>query len=196
MEVSSDTHLMLRVREGDDAAFEELHERYQRRVLGFFWGMTRDAGAANELAQETFLRLWQVRLRYRASGPFAAYLFAIARMILLERQRKHARLTRLGVRMESDASAEPSPWHTLAPDSSAHAAEAGAALRDALGALPEEQRAAFLLHTVQGLPMEEVAAALDCPLNTARSRRILAVRKLRQLLTPFVTSVTGRAPVE
>lgn len=192
MKEASDTELMLRVRNGDEAAFEMLHDRYQRRVIGFFWGLTRDALLSNELAQDTFLRIWQVRLRYKASGPFAAYVFAIARMIYLEQRRKSFRLARLGARAALDA---PAPAASAA-DAPAECAEMEAALHSALETLPEEQRMAFLMHTVQGLPMEEVAAALDCPLNTARSRRILAVRKLRQVLTPFFASLTGRAAVE
>lgn len=188
MEDPSDIMLMLRVREGDEAAFEALHARYQHRVVGFFWGLTRDALAANELAQETFLRVWQVRLRYKASGPFPAYLFAIARMVLLERRRKTARLARLGERIRTWGGLE---GVAASPEHAAHAAEVEDALFTALDTLPEEQRAAFLMHTVQGLPMEQVAAAMDCPLNTARSRRILAVRKLRQLLSPFVASLSG-----
>lgn len=192
MDQQSDMMLMLRVREGDEAAFEALHGRYQRRVLGFFWGLTRDATAANELAQETFLRVWQVRKRYRPSGPFAGFLFAIARMVLLEQRRNHARLARLGQRIEDEAPVGRVPG----PEDLAHAAEVETAVFDAIDGLPEEQRMAFLLHTVQGLPMDEVAAALDCPLNTARSRRILAVRKLRQALSPIFASFTGRALVE
>lgn len=192
MEEATDIQLMLRVRAGDDAAFEALHERYQRRLVGFFWGLTRDAIAANELAQDTFLRIWQVRLRYKASGPFAAYLFAVARMVYLEQRRKSYRLAQLGVRAAENL---PS-LNSQGPDGPAEAAEMESALFAALETLPEEQRIAFLMHTVQGLPMEEVAAALDCPLNTARSRRILAVRKLRQVLLPFFTSLTGRAVVE
>lgn len=192
MREASDTELMLRVRVSDEAAFEELHERYQRRLIGFFWGLTRDAVAANELAQDTFLRIWQVRLRYKASGPFAAYLFAIARMVYLEQRRKAFRLARLSDRVCEESTATPVS-HTSSP---AEAAEMETALFAAMETLPDEQKLAFLMHTVQGLPMEEVAAALDCPLNTARSRRILAVRKLRQVLTPFFASLTGRAVVE
>jgi len=192
MKETSDTELMLRVRVGDEAAFEELHERYQRRLIGFFCGLTHDAIAANELAQDTFLRIWQVRLRYKASGPFAAYLFAIARMVYLEQRRKSFRLARLSGRLGEENSEAP----TTATCCPAEAAEMETALFAAMETLPEEQKMAFLMHTVQGLPMEEVAAAMDCPLNTARSRRILAVRKLRHVLTPFFASLTGRAAVE
>jgi len=196
MELDDDIQHMLRVCTGDEAAFEVLHDRYQRRVLGFFWGLTRDAMAANELTQETFLRVWQVRKRYRASGPFAAYLFAIARMILLEQRRKAGRLARLGEKIAASTPGEYQAGFFSSPETFASATEAGDALHDAIAALPEEQRIAFLLHTVQGLSMDEVAAALDCPLNTARSRRILAVRKLRQTLSPYFASLTGRALVE
>lgn len=196
MELDDDIQQMLRVSAGDEGAFQLLHDRYQRRVLGFFWGLTRDASVTNELCQETFLRVWHVRKRYRASGPFAAYLFAIARMVLLEQRRKAGRHARLG---EKIAESEPGEYPAVffaSPECLASASEAGEALHGAIAALPEQQRMAFLLHTVQGLSMDEVAAALDCPINTARSRRILAVRKLRHLLSPYFASLTGRALVE
>lgn len=196
MDFDDDIRCMLRVAVGDEDAFEALHTRYQRRVLGFFWGLTRDAHLANELTQETFLRVWHVRKRYRASGPFAGYLFAIARMVLMEHRRRAGRQYRLGERLSQLGDGGMATASATTPAYGASASEVGNALNEALAGLPEEQRMAFLLHTVQGLDMETVAAALDCPLNTARSRRILAVRKLRQVLSPYFASLTGRALVE
>jgi len=196
MDEQSDVALMLRVSDGDEAAFRVLHDRYQHRVLGFFWGLTRDGHAANELTQETFLRIWRVRLRYAATGSFPAYLFAIARMIVLERRRDMARLGRLGASSGLECIADLADAQDAGPRAHAVSSEIGAAIFRGLESLPEEQRMAFLLHTVQGLSMEDVAAAMDCPLNTARSRRLLAVRKLRQILAPVFASFTGRAVVE
>jgi len=62
---SPDIAIMLKVRADDAGAFEELHRRYQRRVLGFFYGMCGSAQAAADLCQETFLRVWKVRRRYQ-----------------------------------------------------------------------------------------------------------------------------------
>jgi RNA polymerase sigma factor (sigma-70 family) len=68
----------------------------------------------------------------------------------------------------------------------------------ALDELPEEQRMVFVLRHIRGLSIEETAAALDCPVNTVRSRRILALRKLRTLLAPYhdVPAAHGRTPEE
>ena len=83
-----DIVLMMRVREGDASAFEVLFNRYQRALLNFFFGLTRNNQTARDLAQETFLRIWKIRRRYRATGTFPAYLFGVGRLIWLEHCRQ------------------------------------------------------------------------------------------------------------
>ena len=194
-EPQSDTALMLRVKLGEVAAFSALHERYQRQMLGFFYGLTGSSTAANDLAQETFLRLWQVRKRYRATGPFPAYLFAIARMIWHEQQRRESKQWRLGIPASMEG-AEDLPAHNAGPADCAAREELGALLIQALAELPEEQRLVFLLRHVKGLSLPEIAGALDCPVNTVRSRKILAVKKLRQLLAPHLAEDFERVAKE
>lgn len=178
----TDTQLMLAVREGDARSFTVLHERYQRRVLGFFYGHCGDAALTSDLCQETFLRIWQVRKRYKVTGPFPAYLFAIARMVWLEQVRRDRNGRRLGAAEPLDGQHDwPAPLEQ-GPSVRAARSEVEARILAALDTLPEEQRTVFLLRHVRGLSLEEIAAAMDCPVNTVRSRKLLAVRKLRQLL--------------
>lgn len=179
-----DIPLMLRVKEGDTQAFAALHEQYQQKVLGFFYGLSGNTQTANDLAQETFLRVWQVRKRYCATGPFPAYLFAIARMIWHEQQRRDQKVWRLGLRTPLEGGIDLPAPESDGPGNSASRDEIAGMLFRALESLPEEQRLVFVLRHVRGLSLPEIAGALDCPINTVRSRKILAVKKLRQLLTP------------
>ncbi len=188
---SSDVALMVRVRLGDEAAFEALHERYQQKVLNFFYALSHNPCTANDLCQDTFLRVWKIRQRYRATGSFPGYLFAIARMVWLEKCRALRKQQRLGSRElveEADLRFE---RPDLAPDMCASRAELAGSLERALSELPEEQRMVFVLRAVQGLSLEDIAHALDCPVNTVRSRKLLAIKKLRHLLENVFTATFG-----
>ena len=190
-EPTTDLALMRRVRDGDEAAFAALHERYQRKVLNFFYGVSRDAVLSNDLCQETFLRVWKIRKRYKATGSFAAYLFGIARMVWLERQRQWWKQAKWGIRHpleECQVSAQ-----TESPGLSAERNELDGVLQSALAELPEEQRMVFVMRTIKGLSLEDISAALDCPLNTVRSRKILAVKKLRHALESLFACPADRA---
>ena len=188
----SDVALMVRVHDGDERAFEELHRRYQRRVLTFFHGMCCDAQAASDLCQETFLRVWKVRRRYRATGVFAGYLFGIARLIWLERCREERKRRKLGRSESLDAAGQTVPGAGRGPGEEAARAEVSAHIARALDELPEDQRMVFVLRTMRGLTLEDIASALDCPINTVRSRKILAVKKLRQSLAGVFSRAADR----
>lgn len=185
-----DSALMLRAREGDESAFGALHARYQHRLLNFFYSLSGDPHITNDLCQETFLRVWKVRKRYTASGPFPAYLFAIARMIWLERKREQRKVWRLGVRLNADDGWDVAADGSGGPDVHAARSEMRENILGALNELPEEQRLVFVMRNIHGLSLEDIARALDCPINTVRSRKILAVRKVRHLLEKvFETSL-------
>jgi RNA polymerase sigma-70 factor, ECF subfamily len=178
-----DIVLMMRVRAGDAAAFETLHERYQRCLLNFFFGMSRHAPTASDLCQETFLRVWQVRKRYQASGTFPAYLFGIARMVWREHCRKQSRDWQFRCDSEQHFEAAVDTHHT--PDYQASCSEMQHYILEALQELPEEQRMVFVMRTIRGLSLEDIATAMDCPLNTVRSRKLLGIKRLRHLLMAF-----------
>ncbi len=177
-----DITLMMRVRSGDVTAFEILHERYQRKLLNFFYGMSRHAPTAADLCQETFLRVWQVRRRYRASGAFPAYLFGIARMVWREHCRGRASEWRLRNTSDWESQHEPRVAATLSPDYLAMCDEAEGCILEALQNLSEEQRMVFVMRSIRGVSLADIAAAMDCPVNTVRSRKILGMKRLRRLL--------------
>ncbi|GMW01296.1 MAG: hypothetical protein AMXMBFR84_24330 [Candidatus Hydrogenedentota bacterium] len=181
--VLADTELMLRVREDDQCAFEALYHRYHRRLTSFFYGMCSNTLQAEELSHETFARIWHLRQRYEATGSFTAYLFSCARNIWLERCREVRKQRRLGtVETLDEAAFELRTRKSFGPDSAANRAEVYANVREALDELPEEQRMVFVMRIVEGFSLEEIARIMQCPVNTVRSRKLLAVRKLRDAL--------------
>lgn len=186
-----DVVLMMRVRGGDESAFEELFHRYQQPLLNFFYGLARNNSHARDLCQETFLRVWKIRKRYRASGSFPAYLFGVARLIWLEFCRQQEKTWRLGVRQGEERLELLASGDEGCPLAQATRTEMRNYLYAALDALPEEQRMVFVLRSIKGLSLEDIAAILDCPVNTVRSRKILAVKKLRHLLASVFESNPG-----
>ena len=183
---NDDVVLMMRVRGGDACAFETLFNRYQRPLLNFFHGLSHNPCTARDLAQETFLRVWKIRKRYRASGSFPAYLFGVARMIWLESCRQEQKTWRLGAREGEESLGRLESDNNGCPAWQASRSELHGHLYAALEELPEEQRMVFVMRSIDGLSLEDIAAALDCPINTVRSRKILAVKKLRHLLASIM----------
>lgn len=177
-----DIVLMMRVREGDESAFELLFHRYQRPLLNFFHGLSHNESHARDLCQETFLRVWRIRRRYQATGTFPAYLFGVGRLIWLEFCRQQNKSWRLGARLGDAALRELPADPASGPGLRADRSELHMHLHAALDELPEAQRMVFVLRAIDGLSLEAIAGILDCPVNTVRSRKILAVKKLRHLL--------------
>ncbi len=182
-EGTADTALMLRVRWGDEHAFGELYHRYHRRVMHFFYGMSRNVQISEDLCQETFLRVWKLRRKYAATGSFPAYVFAFARNVWLEQCREIKKRERIGKPQEADEGWQLLPASpSTRPDAAAMRSEIEERVFDALDELPVEQRMAFVMRAIEGLSIEEIASAMQCPVNTVRSRKLLAVKKLRGVL--------------
>jgi len=181
LESMSDADLMQRVQLGNERAFAELYRRHYRALQDFFYAMSRNSHTAEDLCHETFLRLWRLRLRYKPTGSFRAYLFSIARNIWLESFRTTMRDRRLGRPQPLDGFEQLST-KARGPDEAAENAELMERINAVLDELPDEQRMAFVLRTVQGFSLDEISEVMQCPLNTVRSRRLLAIRRLRAAL--------------
>ena len=179
----SDISLMRRVGEGDEPAFEELYRRYNRKLLDFFFAMGRDPQIAEELAGDTFARIWHVRRRYAATGSFPAYLFSFARHIWLEQCRRTRKQWKLGTVADwADVETSLVALDAFRPDEAAAGKELGRHIATALDALPEEQRMVFVMRVIQRMSLEDIATVMQCPVNTVRSRKLLALKRLRDAL--------------
>lgn len=179
-----DIALMQKASMDDEAAFATLYTRYHARVRNFFYGLSRNAASSADLTQETFLRIWKFRRRYTNSGTFLSYLFGFARNIWLEHCRARQKQFNIELRGATGQEIErfmatPCPE----PDALAGHAEMSTHIFEALEVLPEEQRMVFVLRSIEGLSLDEVASVMQCPRNTVRSRQLLALKKLRRLLS-------------
>jgi len=181
---------MARVQAGDVRAFELLYARYAHPLLNFFFRMCYDRAAAEDYLQETFLRVWRARARYRPIGKVSTWLFEIAKNYWFNEREKLARRPFAVGTGGDDAQAQLSlvadARRDGAPAEVARASEVEEALGRAVAELSEKLRAAFVLARYQRLPYAEIAAILDIPVGTVKSRVALAERQLRARLSPYL----------
>lgn len=173
-----DAALMERVAGGDREAFCELIRRHQDKLANFFARM----GAYNEaedLVQETFLRLYRHRARYKPSARFTTYLYVLARHVWADLGRRMVRKERLQDSLTADAAIVPRDG--MAPGDARLDAEA------ALARLSPKLREVIVLNVYQGLKYQEIADALGIPLGTVKSRLNLALDELRSFFNEQAT---------
>ena len=188
---SEDDQRMIRLQTGDACAFNELVGVWQGPLFGFFLRNTRDQHLAEDLVQETLLRLYRHCWDYLPKGLFKGFLFRIARNLLIDHTRRavHDVLIRriCGRVRGSDGDdfdlLQQVPDDLVSPVTKVLEREVAMAVREMLTQLPDEQRQTFMLHHYDSLTLSEVADAMDTSLPTAKSRLRLAKEKLRHLLT-------------
>lgn len=181
-----DDALMIRLQEGDSSALQEVVSRYEGALVGFFIRNTRDIQLSEDLAQETFLKVYQQAWDYLPLGKFRGWLFRIARNLLIDdvRRRTNDALVR-AIRRPHDAEDDilqriASELKTATDQASQR--EITKLVEAGLQVLPEEQREVFTLHHYGGLGLPEVAQIMDTPLATSKSRLRLAKEKLADYL--------------
>jgi RNA polymerase sigma-70 factor (ECF subfamily) len=173
-DAEDDDRLMARVRDGDQQAFMSLVERYQRPLLNFFLRTGALSHEAEDLAQETFLRLYGYRAKYRQESKFVSFLYVLARHARADMLRKSKRTTEVGT-----DSLESAVDPRRLPD---RAAEARLDVTAAMAGLSEKLRMVVVLAVFQGLEYQAIAEILEIPLGTVKSRMHLAMRALREAL--------------
>jgi RNA polymerase sigma-70 factor (ECF subfamily) len=184
-----DSDLMLRVRDGEGGAFEALVERFLRPLVRFFHRMGADLSLAEDCAQEVFLKLYRTRSGYEPRAKFSTFLFRVARNHWIDVYRHRAAappsVSAEGSGDDADDSDPPRDRLPARPDPPADAAEGRellVALREAVLRLPAEHREVLALTRGGTLRYEEVAAILEIPVGTVKSRMHAAVGALRDLL--------------
>ena len=175
MELSqqTDLELVVAVQAGDDAAFDELLRRYQRPVVNFCYRLLNDAGDADDIAQETFVRVFQHIGDYKPSHKFTTWLFALARHACLDRLRWRKR------HPTEPLDTAPEPVTTT---EEVQMRELGAQIAAAIATLPEEQRTVVVLAEYHDLSYAEIAGIMRCSGKSVETRLYRAKQTLRQLL--------------
>jgi len=177
----SDPELMARLAGGHDLALNLLMERWSARVNSFLFKMTGQREVAADLAQETFVKLYKARKRYRASGTFSTYLFTIAANLA----RNHARWKKRHPTVSLDASPYDSfsarnepPAPSQTPDQAADVSERYQEVRQALLALPHDLREAMTLFVYEGMSYLEIGKTTKCSPKAVETR----IYRARQIL--------------
>lgn len=170
--------LLRRIAErADPAAFRELYETYGPRVKAYMMRRGADAGTAEDLAQETLLTVWRKAALYAGDkGSMTTWVFAIARNLRIDRLRREVPWQELPEWRVAEPSGEPLPDEAMAEK------ERQLRVQAALGALPVEQHEVVVLAYLEGLSHSEIAARLDMPLGTVKSRMRMAYQKIRAAL--------------
>ncbi len=186
-----DAAIMLRVRAGDQTAFDYLVQKYRRPMVRFMYRMAHNAAAAEDLAQEVFLRVYRSRETYEASAKFTTWLYRIASNLAVN----HARDTR-HERAENQVSLDQPDEETGltmdVPDSSMSVEEnivrreRMIAIRQKVQALPERQKTAVIMHKYQQMDYKQIAKVLKLSESATKSLLFRAYETLRVQLKEFV----------
>ena len=174
--------LLRRLKAGEAQAFEELVRTHQHRVFAVALRMLGNAAEAEEVAQEVFLRAHRALGEFRGDAKLSTWLFAIASRLSLTRL---AAAERSLIRQGEESVAR-LPHDAGGPDALLEQSELDAALHRAIAELPDERRIVVVLRDLEGLSYEEIAAALELPTGTVRSRLHRARLDLKDKLERFL----------
>ncbi|MCP4175020.1 MAG: RNA polymerase sigma factor [Fuerstiella sp.] len=180
---------MMQVISGNDSAFEDLVKRYQDRLIGFFYHLIRDRTAAEDMAQEVFMRVYKARERYTARARFSTWLFRIAHNLASNQKRGLARRREIplsgssdpeeAVRREQEFLAEKS---ALMPTRQIDSKETQHIVRNALDSLNERQKTAVLLHKFEGMSYQDIGEIMDLNVVAVKSLLSRARGNLKEVL--------------
>lgn len=171
---------------GDADAFAILVRRYEKPLYGYLRRMLGNGADAEDVFQDTFLRVHQHAGRYRRGAPFRPWVYKIATNLCRDRLRKRRRHPQLSLDRPAGSDADrPPPLDRVedrrsGPEQVARKAEATVRLQEALAELPEKHRAVFLMARYDDMPYDEIARSLQVPVGTVKSRMNKAVHFLMQ----------------
>ncbi len=164
--------LLLRVGRGDREAFARLYSLTRGAVYALALSLLGDSHEAQDVAQDTFVKVWESAPSYRSEGSPMAWLLTVARNLARSRLRRSSRQAEL----------DEEEWNAIPADAPAVAPEDRAVLQEALFRLGAEERKVVLLHAVTGLKHREIAQLLGLPLSTVLSKYHRGLKKLKALM--------------
>jgi RNA polymerase sigma-70 factor, ECF subfamily len=189
MEPEPDAQLMLRLKNGEDQALNELMGRWQQPLVSFIYRYIGQETEALDLAQETFVRVYETRHRYTVQGKFSTWLFAIAanlsRNYLRWRQRRgdSASEGREVKGKHSPEFAESVPSEDDSPDQAAMRSESISLIKEVVNQLPHDLKTVILLYEYQGLSYDEIASVLGCSIKAVEMKLYRTRKLLREKLS-------------
>ncbi|HXY47844.1 MAG TPA: sigma-70 family RNA polymerase sigma factor [Terriglobales bacterium] len=187
----TDADVMLRVKAGDESAFAYLVQKYRRAMVNFMFRMSHNAAAAEDLAQEVFLRVYRSRSGYEASAKFTTWLYRIATNLAVNHARdtRHERpqaMLSLDEPDEETGTTLEVADRSLTAEQAILRRERMEAIRKKVQALPERQRMAVIMHKYQQMDYRQIAEVLKLSESATKSLLFRAYETLREQLKEFV----------
>ncbi|PYV57077.1 MAG: RNA polymerase subunit sigma-24 [Acidobacteria bacterium] len=187
----SDAEVMLKVKAGDDGAFGYLVQKYRRPMISFMYRMAHNSAAAEDLAQEVFLRVYRSRSSYEASAKFTTWLYRIATNLAMNftRDTRHERPENQ-VSLDEPAEEDSAPLDVadrrLTAEQDLLRRERLQQIRKRVQSLPERQRLAVVMHKYQQMDYKQIAEVLKLSESATKSLLFRAYETLREQLKEFV----------
>lgn len=180
---------MARLVEGDDRALNDIMARYSEPIFHYLIRVLQDEDEAADLAQETFVRVYQNCARFRRASKFSTWLYTIATNLARDRWRYLSRRPKVSLDAENPVTGESIgsalPAAAPSPDTSALEEERAQAVREAIAELPEDLRSALILAEYEDKTLAEIAQITDCSPKAAEMRLYRARVTLRERLTKW-----------
>ena len=185
---------MARLVTGHDAALNDLMERHAEKLFHYLVRSLQNEEDAADLAQETFVRVYQNRAKFDANHRFSTWLYVIATNLVKSRYRYRTRHPQVSLDAENEATGESFresvPEHNPTPSESLQGEERAEAIRKAVGQLPAELREPLILSEYEELSHAEIGAILACTPKAVETRIYRARKKLREELGWLLESST------
>lgn len=185
-----DQELVLRVQQGDKAAFDILVIKYQHRIIQLVNRYVKDLSEAQDLAQEAFIKAYRAIGSFRGEAAFYTWLYRIAintaKNDLVSRSRRCSDY-QIDIQEAEIIENSPQLQDIETPETELLNQEIVATIKKTIDGLPEEMRVAIMLCEFDGLSYEEIARVMDCPVGTVRSRIFRAREAIDNVLTPLLT---------
>ena len=183
----SDQALMLQFQTGDLRSFDTLVKRWEKQLLNYCYRMVNDIALAEDLRQEIFLRIYRSAKTYRPTAQFSTWMYRIATNLCLDTLAKQQRRkeTPIAAYLESESEGvderliDPSD----APDTVVVKKETETRVRSALARLPEDQRIVVIMRHYNGMKFHEIAAIVERPISTVKSRMAAGLERLNKMLS-------------
>ena len=185
-----DAHDMSRLSGGHDAALNDLMERHAGKLFHYLVRSLQNETEAEDLAQETFVRIYQNRGKFDPSQKFTTWLYAIASNLVRDRYRWRSRhpqvsLEAQNAQTENDLK-EILPAGEPTPDQQLQTEERAGVVRQAVAELPDELRQPLILAVYEGMPQAEIATILKCSIKAVETRIYRARQQLRVRLSSLL----------